>query len=288
MESVCSSRKTLPSAIPFAALSATSGVGSLNRLLWKGYLYDADLGCYCLGRRHYDPFALRFLEPDGIPYLDPSVPGGANPYLYCLNDPVTYVDQTGQDPVWWNPATWDWEAIGKGVGLVLLGVGAIVAGIATLPFGGWAAVIGGITLLAGGGTVVFGLADTWEGMSGYNGLRETVFMGNQQAYDLAENVFKWTVIVGTVACGIYGLTHTTVAARSVPSHSRSNGGVWDAKHRLLGYYGKDGSLRYSIHLTNHGKPATHAFFHWHFEMPHTAPINNAFEFLWHLFGGMMQ
>ena len=96
METVCSSRKALPSAIPFAALSATSGVGAYNRLLWKGYLYDADLGCYCLGKRHYDPFALRFLEPDGIPYLDPSVPGGANPYLYCLNDPVTYADQTGR------------------------------------------------------------------------------------------------------------------------------------------------------------------------------------------------
>lgn len=91
--------KGAQAAIPFAALSATSGAGAANRLLWKGYLYDADLGCYCLGKRHYDPFALRFLESDDIAYLDPSVPAGVNPHAYCLNDPITYADATGHFPI---------------------------------------------------------------------------------------------------------------------------------------------------------------------------------------------
>ena len=120
MASVSVQSKGAVPAFPFAALSATSGVGSLNRLLWKGYLYDKDLGCYCLGKRHYDPFALRFWEPDGLPFLDPSVPSGINPYIYCLNDPITYTDQTGRFAI---------SSFLIGLGIAS-GIGALVGGTA--------------------------------------------------------------------------------------------------------------------------------------------------------------
>ena len=243
-----------------------------------------------MGARVYDPSLLRFLTPDLPEYLDPMVRYGLNPYCYCLDDPLSYLDPIGRSPEWWNPATWDWSEIGKGIGLVLLGAGAIAAGIVTLPFGGWAAVLGGATILAGGGPTVFGLADTWEGMSGYNGLKETVFAGDQQAYDIAENIFMWAAIAGTIACGLYGLTHTSVVERSLPSHSNPHSAVFKWKHRTLGYYDSNGVFRYSVSFFNNQGLPNHAFIHWHLESPlvhwHSDAINNVFEFLWYLFGGL--
>ena len=48
-----------------------------------------------LGRRHYDPTVGRFLEPDSARWLDPKRFGGINPYVYCLNDPITKEDPSG-------------------------------------------------------------------------------------------------------------------------------------------------------------------------------------------------
>ncbi|MBQ7244591.1 MAG: hypothetical protein IJS52_10395 [Bacilli bacterium] len=205
----------------------------------------------------------------------------AGPYEQLT--PVTYPDHTGHSPKWWNPTTWDWDAIGKGLGLVLLGAGAIVAGIATLPYGGWAAVLGGVTILAGGGTVVFGLADTWEGMSGYNGLKETVFMGNQQAYDITENTFKWTAIVGSVACGIYGWTHTSMFyCRSTPRLGEPNSALYNVNSKVLTYYNSKGVIHSSLGILEKG----HQFIHWHMEIgsgvAHTLPINDLLEYIYYL------
>ena len=75
------------------------GVGSANKLLFVGYLYDDLLGTYALGVRHYDPVVCRFVEPDGFSYLDPSSVDGLNPFAYCAGDPLTYVDPTGTVPI---------------------------------------------------------------------------------------------------------------------------------------------------------------------------------------------
>ena len=55
-------------------------------------------------------------------YLDPSSINGLNLYAYCANNPVMYVDPSGRE--WYNPLTWDWGEIAKGVGLIITGVGA--------------------------------------------------------------------------------------------------------------------------------------------------------------------
>jgi hypothetical protein len=46
--------------------------------------------------RYYNPDWCRWISPDNISYLDSESPHGLNLYLYCGNDPVNYIDPTGQ------------------------------------------------------------------------------------------------------------------------------------------------------------------------------------------------
>ena len=85
-----------PWGVPATAYDGTPiGLGSKNRLLFKGYLYDAAMGAYFLGKRHYDPWIGRFWEPDDPIFLGAARFAGTNPYAYCFNDPVAYADITG-------------------------------------------------------------------------------------------------------------------------------------------------------------------------------------------------
>ena len=52
--------------------------------------FDGDTGLYYYGARYYDPELGRLVQPDTV--LD-----GLNRYTYCGNNPVMYVDPTGND-----------------------------------------------------------------------------------------------------------------------------------------------------------------------------------------------
>ena len=55
---------------------------------------ETGLGLYYFGARYYDPGIGRFVTPDpGQPDLND--PQTLNPYAYCLNNPLRYVDPTG-------------------------------------------------------------------------------------------------------------------------------------------------------------------------------------------------
>ncbi|ACL02910.1 hypothetical protein Dalk_1207 [Desulfatibacillum aliphaticivorans] len=58
---------------------------------------DESTGLYNYDARHYDPAIGRFISPDSlIPNLyDPQQ---LNPYAYCRNNPLIYVDPTGHEP----------------------------------------------------------------------------------------------------------------------------------------------------------------------------------------------
>ncbi len=117
---------------------------------YTGHEHLADYGLINMNGRMYDPILGQMLSPD--PYIQ-GVGGtqGFNRYSYCMNNPLSYIDPSGEI-VWfvpviigavigtymggtiannnYNPATWDWSS-GKTWGY--MAGGAIVGGLA-----GWA------------------------------------------------------------------------------------------------------------------------------------------------------
>ncbi len=70
-------------------------IGNVNPIRYRGYYYDVGTGFYYLQTRYYDPQIGRFLNMDGLEYLDPETVGGLNLYAYCNCNPVMYVDPEG-------------------------------------------------------------------------------------------------------------------------------------------------------------------------------------------------
>ena len=77
-----------------------STLGYANPFRYRGYYYDTETGYYYLNSRYYDPITGRFLNPE--PNVDiggfDSGAGllGYNVYAYCRNNPVMYLDYTGE------------------------------------------------------------------------------------------------------------------------------------------------------------------------------------------------
>ncbi len=245
---------------------------SLNPFLYKGYIYDDESGFYYLKSKYYSPEVRRFINVDSE-VGDVGKLEHHNLCAYCINNPVNLTDDNGNWP------DWKWQQIASGIGLVVLVISAISIGILTLPFGGAIAVVAGITIAAGIGTVVFGVAEVGEGLSSYNIVRDTVFGGNQDAYNITLEIFRYTAIIGSFICGMYGATHITTTERSLLTNGNKHSGIWNKNDKTLGYYGKDGKLRYSIAFTDHGTPSIHNIPHWHTELPHSKPINNVIKFI---------
>lgn len=73
--------------------------GDTNPFRYAGQYFDVETGTYYLRARYYDPSVGRFTQQDGWAYADPSDPLSLNLYTYCFNDPVQYVDFSGNIPV---------------------------------------------------------------------------------------------------------------------------------------------------------------------------------------------
>ena len=74
---------------------ATSGIGALNPLRYRGYVWDAETQLYYLQSRYYDPEIGRFINADGLLATGQGVLGN-NMFAYCGNNPVNCKDPTGQ------------------------------------------------------------------------------------------------------------------------------------------------------------------------------------------------
>jgi RHS repeat-associated protein len=121
-----------------------------------GAIFDGETGLYYLNLRYYSPRLGRFLSPDprflAQPEREPDIPEAHNLYVYGNNDPVDYVDPTGQG---------FWSTFGKILAGIVVAVAVIVA----------VAVVVGLIMYAGGamlgaalvGAVIGGIADGWQG-----------------------------------------------------------------------------------------------------------------------------
>ena len=75
-------------------------IANINPLRYRGYYYDSETGFYYLLTRYYDPVTRRFINADGQLNTDSLL--GFNMFAYCENNPVMYVDPTGEWP-WFLP-----------------------------------------------------------------------------------------------------------------------------------------------------------------------------------------
>jgi RHS repeat-associated protein len=70
-------------------------VNTLNPFRYRGYYYDTETGLYYLQSRYYNPQWGRFLNADGYVNANGDLVG-FNMYTYCSNNPVMYIDPSGE------------------------------------------------------------------------------------------------------------------------------------------------------------------------------------------------
>lgn len=111
-------------------------IANANPIRYRGYYYDSDLSLYYLQSRYYDSETGRFINADSILSQDSVL--GYNMFAYCLNNPVTMADTTGELPFF---------LVTAAIGAV---AGAIIGGVVAAKNGGnvWAGI--GIGAAAGG------------------------------------------------------------------------------------------------------------------------------------------
>ena len=81
---------SLAEGLLMAMLMAVTNVG------YRGYFYDFETGLYYLRSRYYDPEIGRFINADDTAYLGYNgSPLSMNLFVYCLNNPVNYMDKDG-------------------------------------------------------------------------------------------------------------------------------------------------------------------------------------------------
>ena len=121
---------------------------------------------------------------------------GYNMFAYCMNNPVNMSDPTGNWPSWSNLLKGSaWLAVG--ITAVCVGVSVLTCGVAAPAM----VAVAAVTVGAGALTAVNGAAEIGEAFTGYNVVRDTVFSGNQNAYDAYANTTAAVAEVGTAVCG---------------------------------------------------------------------------------------
>jgi RHS repeat-associated protein len=159
-------------------ISQTGGsLADINPYRYRGYRYDVETGLYYLQSRYYDPTIGRFISSDGLLGETGNLLTH-NMYAYCANNPVMYIDPSGESFIFalgigfllgaiigggfetasqindngFTLEDWDWGQIG----LSALG-GGIAGMISAIPIGGTGVLsylasfgIGGLASVSGG------------------------------------------------------------------------------------------------------------------------------------------
>ena len=98
----------------------TTGIGALNPLRYRGYVWDAETGLYLTGTRYYDPEIGRFINADSL--IDNRGIITQNLFQYCGNNPVNNADPSGNL----------FGAI-VGIGLLVIGMVVTLSGCSSKP-----------------------------------------------------------------------------------------------------------------------------------------------------------
>lgn len=159
-------------------------IGVYNPFRYRGYYYDTETSLYYLNSRYYDPNVGRFLNADG--QLNDGVLG-YNLFAYCENNPVNYIDPTGNWPNWGKLAM---GALLTTVAVGFLAVSIMSLGTATCFWGVAAAVV---TAVASTSLAVIGTSEVVEAFTGENYIRNAI---GDDAYEVVKDVSIGVATIG--------------------------------------------------------------------------------------------
>ena len=177
--------------------SLSASLGKDNPYRFKGYYYDEETGMYYLKSRYYQPEICRFISADdeNVLNIEQGNLNQFNLYLYCLNNSVNRVDETGNISV---------SALLRGLGNAFTGFSAIGIGATVIACGVATPVMLGIavaTVAVGVLTTVNGASDLGEAFAGKNVVKDVVFNGNTKKYNTYSAAVATAATIGTIVCG---------------------------------------------------------------------------------------
>ncbi len=81
-------------------ITSTGDLAEINPLKYRGYYYDSETGFYYVSCRYYDSTIGRWISPEPNIYIGAIETNagfiGYNVYAYCANNPINYIDITGE------------------------------------------------------------------------------------------------------------------------------------------------------------------------------------------------
>ena len=184
----------------------SSFIGNTNPFRYKGYYYDVETEWYYLQNRYYSPLLSRFINMDHTKYLEPGNVDGINLFAYCANNPVMYLDPSGNFAIstflimfavgalatWAAGELFGHQLVG-GIGSTANGVGAIGTGISLMAFGPWGIAAGILMIGIGVATAGFGVNEVVDHFTGTNYI---------QSWGMSDSLYNGLYIGLNIASGV--------------------------------------------------------------------------------------
>ena len=174
-------------------------IGLINPWRYRGYYFDNETGLYYLSARYYDPVTHRFINADDAAIAisrQGKLVGGINMFAYCGNNPIDFIDETGNSRL--RRALRRIVAVATLAVTAVASVGLAVAGAALIATGVGAKV--GTTMLGAG---IGGLVGTATGLA--SSIRDNDW-SNERLYQIAFNGVMGAATGALMASPLGGLT----------------------------------------------------------------------------------
>ena len=198
----------------------TSAGTSDNPFLYCSEYFDAETETYYLRARYYNPANGRFTQQDAWAFMDPTDPLTLNLYTYCANNPVLYVDPSGNAWYHWALGAVIVAACAVAVVATAGGAAAGIAAVASVA-SGTAAATAASTVAAGafiGSATVYGTAALYAaGNSSLESPEAFIEDFNEQG--------NWGTVAGTAGGAIIGGAYGYAVYRDAIRNSSNNNGT---------------------------------------------------------------